>query len=151
MEPSFVVAGGTACCHDNLWCHQGWQSGLYGSSRLLDIRVSAWVLLYDPNHGVFQTSSYSALVIFLHLVPIFHPKLSKMLPTSFIRARYEVSFCGLWIPVIVKPEFWFLLPLLCLISCYNDRDISKASSNYISEMNVSHISYIILTCIISLP
>ena len=53
--------------------------------------------------------------------------------------------------MIVKPEFWLLLPVLCSMSCYTDRDISKASRNYISETNVSHISYIMLTCIISLP
>ena len=53
--------------------------------------------------------------------------------------------------MIVKPEFWLLLPVLCSMSCYTGRDISKASRNYISETNVSHISYIMLTCIISLP
>ena len=34
---------------------------------------------------------------------------------------------------------------------HTDHDISIASRNYISETNVSHISYIMLTCIISLP
>ena len=95
---------------------------------------------------------YSALTIRLSLLaPIFHPKLSKMLHSSPVRARYGGVFCELRILMIVKPEFWLLLPVLCSMSCYTGRDISKASRNYISETNVSHISYIMLTCIISLP
>ena len=34
----------------------------------------------------------------------------------------------------------FVLPLFCSISYYIDHAISKACSNYISEMNISHIS-----------
>ena len=128
----FVVAGSTAGCHNNLRCRQGWQSGLCGSSRLFNVQC------------IQCTHDLSLLAL------IFHPKLSKMLHRSPVRARYGV-FCELRILMIVKPEFWLLLPVLCSMSCYTGRDISKASRNYISETNVSHISYIMLTCIISLP
>ena len=79
----FVVAGGTAGCHNNLRCRQGWQSGLYGSSRLFNVQC------------IQCTQDLS------HLAPIFHPKLSKMFHSSLVRA----VFCGLRILMIVKPEF----------------------------------------------
>ena len=72
----FVVAGGTAGCHNNLRCRQGWQSGLYGSSRLFNVQC-------------IQCTHDLSL-----LAPIFHPKLSKMLHSSLVRARYGVS---LWV------------------------------------------------------
>ena len=53
--------------------------------------------------------------------------------------------------MIVKPEFWLSPPSVVFDIVYTDRDISKASRNYISEMDISHITYIMLTCIISLP
>ena len=76
----FVVAGGTAGCHNNLRCRQGWQSGLYGSSRLFNVQC-------------IQCTHDLSL-----LAPIFHPKLSKMLHSSLVRARYGVSFVsyGFW-------------------------------------------------------
>ena len=76
----FVVAGGTAGCHNNLRCRQGWQSGLYGSSRLFNVQC------------IQCTHDLS------HLAPILNPKLSKMLHSSLVRARYGVSFVsyGFW-------------------------------------------------------
>ena len=76
----FVVAGGTAGCHNNLRCRQGWQSGLCGSSRLFNVQC-------------IQCTHDLSL-----LAPIFHPKLSKMLHSSPVRARYGVSFVsyGFW-------------------------------------------------------
>ena len=76
----FVVGGGTAGCHNNLRCRQGWQSGLYGSSRLFNVQC-------------IQCTHDLSL-----LAPIFHPKLSKMLHSSIVRARYGVSFVsyGFW-------------------------------------------------------
>ena len=76
----FVVAGGTAGCHNNLRCRQGWQSRLYGSSRLFNVQC-------------IQCTHDLSL-----LAPIFHPKLSKMLHSSLVRARYAVSFVsyGFW-------------------------------------------------------
>ena len=121
----FVVAGGTTGCHNNLWCRQGWQNGLYGSARLFNVQC-------------IQCTHDLSL-----LAPIFHPKLSRMLHSSL--------FCELRILMKPNQSFGFLLPVLCSMSCYTDRDISKASRNYISETSVSHINYIMLTCIISLP
>ena len=72
----FVVTGGTAVCHNNLRCRQGWQSGLYGSSRLFNVQC------------IQCTHDLS------HLAPIFHPKLSKMLHSSLVWAMYGVSFVG---------------------------------------------------------
>ena len=76
----FVVAGGTAGCHNNLRCRQGWQSGFYGSSRLFNVQC------IQCTHDLSLLAS------------IFHPKLSKMLHSSLVRARYGVSFVsyGFW-------------------------------------------------------
>ena len=90
----FVVAGGTAGCHNNLRCRQGWQSGLYGSSRLFNVQC------------IQCTQDLS------HLAPIFHPKLSKMLHSSLVRA----VFCGLRILMIVKPEF-LAFSSQCFVRC----------------------------------
>ena len=76
----FVVARGTAGCHNNLRCRQGWQSGFYGSSRLFSVQF------IQCTHDLSLLAS------------IFHPKLSKMLHSSLVRAGYGVSFVsyGFW-------------------------------------------------------
>ena len=76
----FVVAGGTAGCHNNLRCRQGWQNGLYGSARFFSVQC-------------IQCTHDLSL-----LAPIFHPKLGRMLHSSLVRARNGVSFVsyGFW-------------------------------------------------------
>ena len=74
--------------------------------------------------------------------PSFIPKLSKLLHSSLVWARYGVSFVAYGFWWLSNQSFGFLLTVLCSISCYTDRDISKASCNYINEMNILHISYL---------
>ena len=145
----FVVTAGTAGCHNDHWCRQRRQSGLSLDYSLFVYLLKCLFMIQTMEFFRYYHTVSSRSIYISH--PSFIQILSTLLHRSPVRARYGVSFVayGFWWES--NQSCGFLLPVLFSISCYTDRDISKASSNYIREMNVSHISYIMLTCIISLP